>query len=122
MHSDEFDNTKVQMIVIIQNINAVLNIAEIEIYSKYDPTLNIAPTHIKCFNLPIRTDWVWYEADESNGFATVLNDENILTFTETKSINCLNETCLNICYLNEPLEINHIIIYPRQSDWRFYRT
>ena len=35
---------------------------------------------------------------------------------------CGLEPCFAMCYLREPLEIYHIIIYLPQSNWRYYRT
>eukprot|EP01084_Bolivina_argentea_P042656 78639_1 len=44
---------------ILKHIN-LLRSKTINKISKYEPTLNIAQTHAKCFNLPISKDWYLY--------------------------------------------------------------
>eukprot|EP01084_Bolivina_argentea_P176816 305916_1 len=130
LHYDDIPDTKVQCIVITQRnrdtsvTNNVLNIAEIEIFPKYNPNLNIAPTHAQCFNYPINPDWYWYSGDDLYGQETRLNDQDISSASQnggTSASDCMNtlNPCLNVCFLNESIEIDHIKVYPPQNSWRF---
>ena len=102
--------------------------SEIEIYLKSEPTTNIANTNATCYNLPINPGYSRYGGDDKTGIATALNDLNIYSNTENNDPNeadfhwCANNNCTMMCILDEPMEVSHVVIYPVQNNWRFYRT
>ena len=133
---DDIPNSKLQIIKITQKRNSSyaayyynnLQLAEIKIFPKSDPTTNIAAQNATCFNLPVNPGFYWYNADDKTGVTTYLTDNNEGTTTENNDPNeadfhwCANNNCTMMCILDEPIEVSHVIIYPIQNTWRFYRT
>ena len=127
VHVDDTPYTKVQLIKVIQRKNDTLDFAEIAIYPKSDPTVNIAPTHATCFTFPINEGYYWGSMDE-HGFVTRLNDDDLTTDSlngptgDQPAHFCWSEPCFHWCYLRESIEIDRVTFYPPQNNWRFYRT
>eukprot|EP01084_Bolivina_argentea_P071872 130574_1 len=126
VHLDDIPNTKVQAVVVTQRIAQILSLGQIKIFAKSDPEVNIAKTEAKCFNFPINKGvWSYYAGDD-HGWAKKLNNDDLSSVTENgpgNSCDTERKPCQMACFLDEAMEIDHIIVYPRNSGgWRWSRS
>ena len=137
IYYNDIPKEKIQMIKITQLRNSTyggtqstnaLQIAEIKVFPKSDPDTNIAPTNATCYNLPINPTYYYYTGDDKTGVDTTLNDNDITTAAINNDPDgedngwCKANNCSQFCILDEPIAVSHIILYPPQNNWRWFRS
>jgi hypothetical protein len=100
-------------VVVKQNDNEPLAIAEIEIYALSNPTVNIAPT-ATCYMLP--STGSFYNGDSTTGVAPQLNDLLYVdsAHSGSPSSGAGKDWCM--CILPQPTPLKTIKVVPR-SGW-----